>query len=376
MTTTQDTDAGLAELDRYLGGLHLRGQWHDAARLLQATDGPAPTGLPYVWRWDQVRAALSEMCAGADGDKARRHFTFINPAPNVAGTSHTLAMGMQITTPGEIASAHRHSINALRFVVDGGAELYTVVDGEKLTMETGDLVMTPAYSWHDHHNETAKHGIWVDILDVPLVGLLNQMFFEGYGGNTQPLHRSAAEHLSIRSALLRPAWEVRQGERVPIRYAWSDVRKALDTYAVCEGSRFDGVILHYAHPTTGGPTLPTIDCFAQLLRPGLHTDSHRHTSSAVYYVVEGEGFTTVGDEALHWAAGDSFVLPNWVWHSHANNSKSTEAVLFCATDAPVLDALGFYREDPGPSFGVQPYPTVPADVSAARTSPDKTSGKG
>ena len=118
-----------------------------------------------------------------------------------------------------------------------------------------------------------------------------------------------------------------------------------------------------AHPITGGPTLPTIDCFAQLLRPGEQTQRHRHTSSAVYYVVEGQGTTQVGDQRLHWSTGDSFVIPNWMWHQHINRSPSTEAVLFSATDAPLLTALGMYREEPHDSFGTGSYPAVPADAA-------------
>jgi gentisate 1,2-dioxygenase len=148
-----------------------------------------------------------------------------------------------------------------------------------------------------------------------------------------------------------------------VRYAWSEVRHALHNYADCDGSLFDGVILHYGHPVTGGATLPTIDCFAQLLRPGLHTERHRHTASAVYYVVEGEGTTEVGEQKLDWSVGDSFVVPNWMWHAHINRSATTDAVLFSSTDAPILEALGMYREEPYPSFGAAPYPPIPGDLA-------------
>ncbi|MDV6976874.1 cupin domain-containing protein [Mycobacterium intracellulare] len=364
MTTTQEPASDLAQFDRKLDELHLRGQWQYDAQLVQLTDGPVPAGVPFRWSWELADRALTEMCTAVSGETARRNFTFINPAPDVNGTTQTLAMGMQITLPGEIAPAHRHSINALRFVVDGSPDLFTAVDGEKLAMEDGDLIITPAYSWHDHHNESDKRGVWVDILDVPLMGYLRQMFFEPFGGRTQPLHEDAAAFTSSRASHIRPAWEARQGERIPFRYAWSEVRAALDTHRHSSGSPFDGVILHYAHPISGGPTLPTIDCFAQLLRPGLCTERHRHTSSAVYYVVEGEGTTVVGDEEIQWSAGDSFVVPNWMWHAHMNRSSEVDAVLFSATDAPMLEALGMYREEPRHSFGTQPYPAVPGDLAS------------
>jgi gentisate 1,2-dioxygenase/1-hydroxy-2-naphthoate dioxygenase len=366
MTTTEESASNLAEFDKKLDSLHLRGQWQYDAQLIQLTDGPVPAGVPFLWSRELSQRALDDMCTAVSGETARRNFTFINPAPDVNGTTHTLAMGMQITLPGEIAWAHRHSINALRFVVDGSPDLYTAVDGERLPMEDGDLIITPAYSWHDHHNETDKRGVWVDILDVPLMGYLRQLFFEPFGGSTQPLCDDASGFISGRASHVRPAWEAPQRSRIPFRYAWRDARAALETYRHSTGTAFDGVILHYAHPVTGGPTLPTIDCFAQLLAPGLRTASHRHTSSAVYYVVEGAGVSLVGDKEIRWSAGDSFVVPNWMWHAHVNRSTGTPAVLFSATDAPVLDALGMYREEPHPSFGTEPYPRVPGDLARQR----------
>jgi 1-hydroxy-2-naphthoate dioxygenase len=353
----------LTEFDGVLDQRHMRGQWqYDAQLEVIKKDGPLPAGVPFLWKWDMVKTSLHELSElMTETQTARRNISFINPDPRTNGTSHTLVMGMQLVFPGEIAWAHRHSINALRFVVDGSPELYTVVDGEKCAMETNDLVLTPAYTWHDHHNESAGPRIWIDILDVPVFGFLRQMFFETFGASVQPLRENPGDFVSQRSSLVRPAWESPRSDRIPFRYPWSEVNAALDSYAKAEGSPYDGVILRYAHPITGGPTMPTIDCFVQSLRPGLETKPHRHTSSAVYYVIEGEGTTVVGDKEIHWSAQDSFVVPNWMWHRHINRSASSRAVLFSATDAPLLAALGMYREEPEASFAAQPYPAVPAD---------------
>jgi 1-hydroxy-2-naphthoate dioxygenase len=353
----------LAEFDGVLDGRHLRGQWqYDAQLEVIKKDGPLPAGVPFLWKWDLVRTSLHELSALlTETTTARRNISFINPDPRTNGTSHTLVMGMQLVFPGEVAWAHRHSINALRFVVDGSPDLYTVVDGEKCVMEDNDLVLTPAYTWHDHHNESSAPRIWIDILDVPVLGFLRQMFFETFGESVQPLRAAPGDQVSRRSALVRPAWESSRSERIPYRYPWADVKAALDAHGRSEGSPYDGVILRYAHPITGGTTMPTIDCLVQSLRPGLETRKHRHTSSAVYFVVEGEGTTIVGDHEIHWSERDSFVVPNWMWHRHVNRSKSSRAVLFSSTDAPLLNALGMYREEPEPSFSAQSYPAVPAD---------------
>ena len=51
---------------------------------------------------------------------------------------------------------------------------------------------------------------------------------------------------------------------------------------------------------TGGSTLATLSCWIQMLRPGEHTKKHRHTSSAVYFVVGGEGTTIVDRKTMDW----------------------------------------------------------------------------
>jgi gentisate 1,2-dioxygenase len=112
-----------------------------------------------------------------------------------------------------------------------------------------------------------------------------------------------------------------------------------------------------------------------LLRPGLRTERHRHTASAVYYVAEGEGTTEVGEQTLDWSVGDSFVVPNWMWHAHINRSSTTDAVLFCSTDAPILEALGMYREEPFPSFATKPYPPIPGDLSRRREPTERLAKK-
>ena len=50
------------------------------------------------------------------------------------------------------------------------------------------------------------------------------------------------------------------------------------------------------------------------------------------------------DERFDWGPGDTFVVPLWQPHRHAN-AAAEEAVLFSMSDAPVIRALGLYREE-------------------------------
>jgi len=53
----------------------------------------------------------------------------------------------------------------------------------------------------------------------------------------------------------------------------------------------------------------------------------------------------INGEKFAWRKGDTFIVPLWAWHEHANASSSDEAILFSMSDAPVLKALELYREE-------------------------------
>jgi len=350
----------LKEFDAELKELHMSGQWQYEELLARAIGGPQPRGDAYLWPWSMVYPKLLEACeALPESETARRSLLFENPGLPNHGTTHTLLMGIQMIKPGEQAWAHRHTMAAIRFVIQGEGDVFTTVDGEMCPMEKYDLILTPKWTWHDHRNATGNATIWLDALDVPLILALNQPFYEPYPGNQlQPLKQDD-QAFQIRAGALRPAWERRKSVDLPFRYRWKETEAALKAHAGSAGSPYDGVALEYVNPVAGTSTLPTLGCWIQMLRPGERTKKHRHTSSAMYFVVRGEGKTVVGDKTLAWKRHDSFVVPNWAWHEHANNSQSDDAILFSVNDIPILNAFGLYREEPANSLGSASAPQVP-----------------
>jgi 1-hydroxy-2-naphthoate dioxygenase len=351
----------LAAFDEELRKLHMTGQWQYDDLLVKAIGGPKPRGDAYLWPWKTVHAKLVEACeALPESQTARRSLLFNNPGLQTGGTTHTLLMGIQMIKPGEEAWAHRHTLAAIRFVIEGDGNVCTVVDGEICPMENYDLILTPQWTWHDHRNPTAKPTIWVDALDVPFVLGLNIPFYEPYPGNqVQALKADSGEFLQTRTGTVRPSWESTQRENFPMRYPWKDIEPRLRALAKLPGTPYDGVSLEYINPVTGGPTLSTLGCWIQMLHPGEKTKKHRHTSSAMYFVVRGKGKTVVGEKVLEWDKHDSFVVPNWAWHEHANKSDGEEAILFSVNDIPVLQAFGLYREEPENSLHSTKPPRVP-----------------
>jgi gentisate 1,2-dioxygenase len=270
----------------------------------------------------------------------------VNPGAG-RGATNTLVANVQVVGPGEIARAHRHTAAALRMIIEstGG---YTVVNGETIPMLPGDLVLTPKWTWHDHGNDSETPMLWLDGLDAPLVSLLEASFREEYPEETQ----RAKEDIDLSVAKygaggLRPAWDVPSSSHSPLwHYPWSQAKAALDRLAETEvGSAADGIILEYTNPVTGGPVMPTIACYVQILKPGQRTEAHRHTSSTVYQVIEGQGASVIDGRRFEWESKDVFVVPGWSRHEHVNESTTHPAYLFSYTDEPVFRALNLYREE-------------------------------
>jgi gentisate 1,2-dioxygenase len=128
-------------------------------------------------------------------------------------------------------------------------------------------------------------------------------------------------------------------------YPWKNTAHQLELMKKYPGSPYDGIMVEFVNPRTGGPVIPTMSFNMQLLRPNEHTKSHRQTSSAVYAVREGRGYTQAGAKRIDWTKNDVFAIPPWVWHEHVNLDPGADATLLTVTDKPMVKMLGLYREE-------------------------------
>jgi gentisate 1,2-dioxygenase len=276
-----------------------------------------------VWRWAEIEPLVRrtpEFMAPGRGAE-RRIVRLDNPGVPERTAAHTISVAVQYLLPGEVAPAHRHTPNAIRFMLHGEGA-FTTIEGDKYVMRRGDLVITPSMTWHDHGNDGREPVMWTDALDSPVVRYLENLAMDPYEGETQPVRTGPpARHLCYR-------WETAYGELVGRSTGPPDP--------------FDDVIMEYVDPATGGPVVPALGCYLQMLRPGVRTRAHRETSSAVYHVMAGAGVTTIDGVRHTWGEGDFFAIPPRALHAHANDG-SAPAILYSVQDVPLLKTLGFYR---------------------------------
>lgn len=157
---------------------------------------------------------------------------------------------------------------------------------------------------------------------------------------------------------LTPLWEVlhalvpREPKTPCVAASWkySDVRpflmRAGQAITAEEAVRR---VLVLENPALRGQSCITQSLYAglQLILPGEVAPSHRHTQSALRFIVEGSGaYTAVNGERTTMRPGDFIITPSWAWHDHGNDS-GTPVVWLDGLDIPLVRFLdaGFAQND-------------------------------
>jgi gentisate 1,2-dioxygenase len=332
----------IEQLDQDMAGKNLSGYWRLGMEGLP--DYPVTSVRPCLWKWQDIYDSLvraGEVISLENSE--RRVVRLVNPGLDRkhAFATQTIQVSFQYVKPGENARAHRHTPAALRFVIQGSGA-YTTVNGQQCVMESGDLILTPNMTWHDHSNDGSAPIVWLDGLDFPLVTALHQVMQERFVERRQPIEKSSEAVMSGLGSSMRHGLPLNDF----FHYKWRDTEPALRLLATtpAKRDRYDGYLLEYRNPVNAGPTMTTIQCAVQLLPEKAETQTHRHTSTVMYHVVRGKGATQIGEQRFEWQKGDTFVVPLWHAHRHMNLSAD-DAILFSLSDAPALRALGLYREE-------------------------------
>lgn len=311
---------------------------------------PKSASVPVLWRYRDLREHVLRSVQLVTPEKAGRRVVYLNNPGrrDVSAAVGWIYSGLQVMHPGERASAHAHAASALRFIMEGTGA-YTIVDGHRMTLGARDFVLTPNGTWHEHGvAEDGTPCIWQDGLDIPLVNTLEANFYAVHPDLHQvvahPVDDSTARWGGIGLRPQGPGWEKPYSPL--FKYEWAPTYDALQRAAASGmSSRFDGTLMEYVNPVTGGPVMPTMGASMQLLRPGERTQAHRHTGSYLYQVAKGRGWSVIDGRRFDWQERDIFCVPSWAWHEHANASDGEDACLFCCNDLPVMRALGLYREE-------------------------------
>jgi gentisate 1,2-dioxygenase len=268
---------------------------------------PKPKFRPAVWRFAAAKAALDQAGAFVPVEQAeRRNLIMVNPIEgNVYATSRNIVAAYQMVKAGEKARSHRHTAAALRLVVEAKPGTYTVVDGSRIDMAPGDVVLTPSWCWHGHANESDEASYWIDFLDVPFVQHSEAMFFEPnpVGFETITSNGPSPHRIPARAAL---------------------------------GPGSGAKVVEIANGV-----LPTIGLHLIRLPLGTHRDGGKTTINHLYSVISGKARVNVeGGWSESLSVGDVITVP--CWHAHSLEAEA-DAIVFSVTDEPLYAKVGLVK---------------------------------
>ena len=129
---------------------------------------------------------------------------------------------------------------------------------------------------------------------------------------------------------LAPLWEVLHNlvppapatPCVPAHWKYRNVRPyVMEAGNIISAKEAVRRVVVLENPGMRGQSCITRSLYAglQLILPGEVAPSHRHSQSALRFIVEGSGaYTAVNGERTTMHPGDFIITPSWTWHDHGN----------------------------------------------------------
>ena len=329
-----------------LDNLNLLPAW-TLLRAVMPVGAAAPAAKATHWSYARSRPLLLRAGQLVPMEKAeRRVLGYINPGlePARLSTLPSIFFGLQLILPGERAPNHKHIPAAARIIIEGSGA-YTTVDGEKLHMDEGDVVLTPPLHWHDHGHEGSEPVIWMDVLDHPLAVPMDVSYVlpgkmaEGY--NEQP---DAGDTFYSCPGLVPYRAPGRKAPDYPMRrFRWDRVQKALAATSEVS-ARDEPVHLRYCNPENGESVMKSLEFSARMVRPGESVTLQRASVNRVFQIVGGRTEARVNDAVYICEKNDTVAAPTYSNITLQNPSASAPCFLIQVDDTPTQVKLGFYEE--------------------------------
>ncbi|TMM50538.1 gentisate 1,2-dioxygenase [Sulfitobacter sabulilitoris] len=153
---------------------------------------------------------------------------------------------------------------------------------------------------------------------------------------SQPAPANTAERDAFYDAIepesMRALWSVMSGiitpepksNCMPFKWSYDSVRaRLIEAAGLITAKEAERRVLILENPGLKGTSKVTTSlyCGVQCVMPGEVAPAHRHTQSALRFVLESSGgFTAVGGEKTEMQFGDFVITPNWEWHDHGNTT--------------------------------------------------------
>jgi gentisate 1,2-dioxygenase len=172
---------------------------------------------------------------------------------------------------------------------------------------------------------------------------------------------------------MTPLWKVMQSvvtkepvtRCAPVIWHFDDIKRlVMESGGLITAEEAERRVLILENPAMPGESRATNTLFAgvQMILPGEVAPAHRHVSSAIRFVLDGEGaYTAVEGEKAFMAPGDFVITANWAPHDHGNTSQQPMLWL----DVLDFPQVNFFEASFAEQYGEATQATNRADGDSA-----------
>ena len=228
--------------------------------------------------------------------------------------------------PGAKTTPHRHSWDAILFIVEGSG--WSEIGGQRVEWKPWDALHVPAWTWHRHRNDGGQTARYVSFSSEPLMTSLNMALLEETTDSVDPAARpsfaKARDGGDVYSKRVNRLAKLQQEVvEARIHTAYDDITLRNTP----RGSRTAFLVDESIGYKTSGLTAAMFQ-----LAPGQAQTKHRHPGEAFLYVIEGRGRSYIdiepeGGREYEWEAGDVINVDHFLWHEHINDNPEKPARL-------------------------------------------------
>jgi gentisate 1,2-dioxygenase len=168
---------------------------------------------------------------------------------------------------------------------------------------------------------------------------------------------------------MKPLWTVLDSlisdepvsRAAPVVWHFDDVKSlVMESGGLITAEEAKRRVLILENPGLRGESRVTNTLFAgiQMIMPGETAPAHRHSASAIRFVLDGEGaYTAVEGEKAIMSPGDFVITANWAAHDHGNTSKKPMLWL----DVLDVPAINFFETSFAEDYGSPTQQTTRRD---------------
>jgi gentisate 1,2-dioxygenase len=280
----------------------------------------------FLDQWKQYQKTVVRLEDAVPVETARR--TRIGVYTGEDGDQPTRSMDALVheIDPGVTSTIHRHSWDAMVFVVAGWG--WIEIDGRRIEWGPGDSLHLPAWSWHRSGNEGNETARYLSFSSEPMLATMGMSMIEDRGDEPveslpgRPAFSSGIDGDDPYARRLRRLDREQRARRSGrVHTSWDE----LELLPTPRGTRTSFLLDRAIGYQASGITMAMFE-----IGPNRGQSMHRHPGEAWLYVVEGEGHSYLGAEPeggtnYPWKKGDLIVVDHYLWHQHFNDSKDKTA---------------------------------------------------